>query len=119
MTELEEKRVAIAKFMGYKPILIKPDVYRLEQYSGFITEGDNPDDVWKLASQTIKYDGDWNALMQVVEKVEETNQGSVVIQSKNLVTVSFGSKTYSYFSGTLIENTFNACALFIKYYSQK
>lgn len=119
MTELEEKRVAMAKFMGHKPILVAPDVYRLEQYSGFVTEGDNPDSVWRLASQTLRYDADWNALMKVVERVENTNYGSIVIKGKNVVMISFDSKTYSYFSGTLIENTFEACSLFIKYFEQK
>lgn len=66
----------------------------------------------------LKFHNDWNWLMLVVDKIEETNLGSLEMQSKNLVLLQYNYKTEKYYNSTLIENVYNACIQFVKWYNE-
>ena len=88
-------------------------------------------------TENFKFDTDWNWLMTVLEKIKNIPNKEVygmlkyefdvildvphaqIVQSYKLY---FGDKTDKYFDvikyeGTFIENTFNACVEFIKFYN--
>ena len=123
-----ENNKIIAEFMGkeYKDNTI---VIYYNEFSGMNPSGK----VW----QECKYHTDWNWLMTVLEKIKNIPNKEVygmlryefdvildvphaqIVQSYKLY---FGDKTDKYFDvikyeGTFIENTFNACVEFIKFYN--
>lgn len=61
----------------------------------------------------------WNWLMQVVEKIEKTKKGTIIIHSKNIVEISFNYKTVKHYTSDLITNLFFACVEFIKWYNKE
>lgn len=67
--------------------------------------------------ENLDFSTSWDMLMQVVEKIEKTNLGSLEIQSKNLVLLQYNRKTDKYYNSTLIENVYNACVEFVKFYN--
>lgn len=72
-----------------------------------------------LFGEDLLFHNDWNWLMEVVEKIEETNLGSLEMQSKNLVLLQYNRKTEKYYNSTLIENVYNACTQFVKWYNKE
>lgn len=124
-----ENNKIIAEFMGYK-IQKDPTERFFGRYSHPITK------VW-IKENEISFDTDWNWLMTVLEKIKNIPNKEVygmlkyefdvildvphaqIVQSYKLY---FGDKTDKYFDvikyeGTFIENTFNACVEFIKFYN--
>lgn len=99
---LENNRL-IAKFMGHRY-----DDNRNSHSSS---------DFYYYEDSELEYNTSWDWLMEVVEKIEKTNLGSLEIQSKNLVLLQYNQKTAMYYNSTLIENVYNACVEFVKWYN--
>ena len=75
----------------------------------------------------LKFHTDWNWLMQVVEKIENTKYDNLtfdVFISKNKTHIHYSannewfSNIFLYEGKTKIENTYNACVEFIKWYNE-
>ena len=96
MKSIVENNKIIAEFMGYKLSLGTTDEY------------DTPYRVGEML-----FNSDWNWIMSVVEKIQKTNLADIIIHAKNMVEISYNGQTKTYFSGSLIENCFNACVEFI------
>lgn len=62
---------------------------------------------------------DWNWLMLVVEKIEKTNEGTLIIQSKGIVDISFNGETRTFYTGNLIDNVYEACNIFVDWYNEQ
>lgn len=103
-----ENNKLIAEFLGMQ----KTDLGWFDNEEVFSdTERDNTFD-------DLKFHRDWNWLMLVVNEIEKTKLGSLEIQSKNLVLLQYNQKTDKYYNSTLIENLYNACVEFIKWYNE-
>ena len=97
----------IADFMGVRSIRYG--------VSGLIYYIDNiPYQIFKL-----KYHSSWDWLMHVVIKIHRTNLADIVMHSKNLVEISYGGETKSYYSSSEIMNVFEACVDFIKWHNKQ
>jgi hypothetical protein len=77
--------------------------------------------------KVLKFNSDWNWLMEVVEKIE-TMGGAVCIGNGNCVMIIFYltdvmgesySETRELTGETKIEATYNACVEFIKWYNEQ
>lgn len=75
--------------------------------------------IGKVNPFLLKFHNDWNWLMMVVDKVEKSNLGTLEIQSKNLVIISYNGSTKKYYNDTLLLNTYNACVEFVKWYAKQ
>ena len=64
-----------------------------------------------------KFHNDWNWLMLVLEAIHKTNDASIQLDLKNIVTISFGRETKHFFSSDLIGNVYEACNAFIDWYN--
>jgi hypothetical protein len=70
------------------------------------------------------FDTDWNWLMQVVEKIEslgykETNVYVDISEGTFIHTLESNIEIAEVFGGTKIENTYNACIEFVKWYNNQ
>lgn len=108
-----ENNKLIAEFMGYKNNTPSKDFFQ------------HPTDKNRFDRiEYLKYDTDWNWLMEVVEKIESLSyQGYniyVDISEKTLIQ-SFESniEISEVFGGSKIENTYKACVEFIKWYNKQ
>ena len=70
----------------------------------------------QYTDQSLKFNSDWNRLMEVVEKIEKLKYfiqidsiGVVISKEKKIITVSDNRSK--------IEAVYNACLEFIKYYN--
>ena len=76
----------------------------------------------------LSFDTDWNWLMLVVEKIENTKYNNLtfdVFISKNKTHIHYSannewfSNIFLHEGKTKIENTYNACVEFIKWYNEQ
>lgn len=100
----------------------------LAEFLGWETNDDStvelPDNLanhWQGESRKedcLQFHNDYNWLMLVVERIEKTNLGTLEIQSKNLVLISYNGKRIQHFNSDLIGNVYNACIEFVKWWNQ-
>ena len=68
---------------------------------------------------SFKYHKDWNWLMQVVEKIENTQPISIIISCGNCEVYNCETaETLFFFEGVKIEAIYNACVAFIEWYNE-
>ena len=119
--EIIEGNKLIAEFMNVETAIgIKDNLYRLDEFSywepiPYQSEFDRKN--YFYASE-LKYHSSWDWLMPVVEKIEGTKQADIIIHTKNLVQISYNKETKTYFYGSLLQNAWDACIEFIKWYNQ-
>jgi hypothetical protein len=66
-----------------------------------------------------KYNEDYNSLMQVVEKIENTQPISIIISCGNCEVYNCETaETLFFFEGVKIEAVYNACVAFIEWYNE-
>lgn len=106
----------IAEFMGCKPIFKDKKEYQMVTHENMC-----------YGANELQYHKDWNWLMQVVEKIENTKYDNLtfdVFISKNKTHIHYSannewfSNIFLYEGKTKIENTYNACVEFIKWYNE-
>ena len=107
MKTIEEYNKLIAEFMG-----------RCGKVNKHLYWVNIPSVKWVTVEQ-MQYHSSWDWLMPVVEKIEKTNLGDVIIHGKNLVEISYNKQTQLYFESSLLENTWLACVEFIEWYNNK
>jgi hypothetical protein len=56
-------------------------------------------------------------LMSLAERIEKTNLGTLKIETKGVVTLSYNSKSSTFWTSDLKTNLFDACYEFIKWYN--
>jgi len=115
--------------MSLKPVLIAPDVYSLSQSPWVSVTGPTPERVWEDIGESLRYDKDWNYLMEVVreigfrEKTLKHLMGIVTMHSLNRTTIQ------CYFNERLIETidesdiagmkaTYEAVVKYIKWWNK-
>ena len=107
----------IAEEMGYKKKTPTKDIFQ------------HPADKNRFDRiEYLKYDTDWNWLMEVVEKIENTKIDNTIFDifiAKDKTHIHY-SKNDEWFSNIFIhegneklENTYNACIEFIKWYNNE
>jgi len=103
---METNNKLLAEFLGYKPNT--NGVYPIF----CINEGKG----WHL--ETMKFNYDWNWLMQVVDKIESLG---VVVEIRENVCYIETTPTdyYSELEETKIQATYNACVRFVKWYNEQ
>lgn len=99
----------IAEFMGKKHIMTEDEFLSMEHKPHYPT-----------VIEDLKYDSDWNWLMEVVERINNTGRFEVVIQ-KGFCYVSDESNelTLSCPASNTIEATYQAVVEFIKWYNNE
>lgn len=107
--EIIEGNKLIAEFMGLS-------YCTKHQYEGWYKNSEYNHRICDF--YRLKYNSSWDWLMPVVEKIEGTKQADIIIHTKNLVQISYNKETKTYFSGSLLQNTWLACAEFIKWHNQ-
>jgi len=124
----KENNKLIADFMGFESkdgIVYKIPQFKYEENSfGDIIYGDT----FSIYFDDMLFKTDWNWLMEVVEKIENTKTNNVIFDifiTKNKTHIHY-SKNDEWFSNiflhegkTKIENTYNACVEFIKWYNEQ
>ena len=115
MKTIEEGNKLIAEFMGAKNDI--SDIYYLPEFAHYFNSYGQIEwsDCFRL--NELKYYTSWDWLMPVVEKIQKTNLGDVVIHGKNLVEISYNQQTQLYFESSLLKNTWLACVEFIEWYN--
>lgn len=112
-----ENNKLIAEFMGYH----------------YVAETTSTHDYFMVKGRYIRPDGiifdtDWNWLMRVVEKIENTKYDNLtfdVFISKNKTHIHYSannewfSNIFLHEGKTKIENTYNACVEFINWYNEQ
>ena len=102
--EIIEGNKLIAEFMGVD----------VDSYTSYAEE------LRKCYSESdLEYHSSWDWLMPVVDKLMSTKQCDMIIHAKNLVVISYGGKTFSYYEMSLIENVWIAVVEFIKWYNSQ
>ena len=126
MKNIVENNKLIAEFMGvFDKILSTGNIHSWSDAPFYYTTEDTKEKVIKNICKYSKYDSDWNWLMEVVEKIEETE-----IENNILMLESIGNEAkFIYDDGcrflnsnigeTKIEAVYNACIEFIKWYNEK
>ena len=107
--QLIEGNKLIAEFMGFGDAGTNNMLYAIIIY-GKVVGYYHP--------ETMLFHKSWNWLMPVVEKIEQTKSASITIHAKNLVHISFNCGTDVFYSGSLIQNIWEAVIKFIKWYNE-
>jgi hypothetical protein len=106
-----ENNKLLAEFMGIK--YVYDDKY-IENIKEMRTNGVMFEQGYMLSE--LKYNTDWNWLMEVVEKIESL--GVVVEIKENVCYISpFPNNYIPELEKTKIEATYNACLSFVKWYN--
>jgi len=114
-----ENNKLIAEFMGYK---VETDLYGGIPVNGMKTI--------TVRTDSLKFHSDWNWLMEVVEKIEATEDptqkgvfASVEINKKYTRINCYYCRNRNYYNvtknGSKIEATYNACIAFINWYNEQ
>lgn len=111
---MENTDKLLAEFLGMKPHHNDSNVVILN------INGIN----YPFEVSELNYDTDWNRLMQVVEKIEslgykETNVYVDISEGTFIHTLESNIEIAEVFGGTKIENTYNACVEFVKWYNEQ
>jgi hypothetical protein len=108
---METNNKLLAEFMGFQQTNI--GWYDAEEVL-LRAERDNTFD-------NLKFDTDWNWLMQVVEKIESLNFAIKIVVNEALIFCEdWESLDYIYArEKTKIEATYNACVEFVKWYNEQ
>ena len=135
-----ENNKIIAEFMGAKEIITETThrIYKEFEMYGIIESIEDREDVKHFYQpEEMLFNSDWNWLMEVVEKIEQTtiketygqfNEKesnaivSVAIENKFCQILSNGiylNEIVSENEETKIEAVYNACVEFIKYYNEQ
>lgn len=119
MENIVENNKLLAEFLGYK-------IWSWDNENFYITKGATPNNETNYNIKRLKFDYDWNWLMEVVEKIEELEGFIVHINSFSTSYVYlkvecnrrfFHHKKY-FSKGGKIEATYIACVEFVKWYNQ-
>lgn len=111
--EITKNNLLIAGFMGIvKGDPSTPSGRALEFEKGKF------EDTGIIGDGFLRYRESWDALIPVAQRIERTKLGSIELRVKNLVYVSFGGSTKVFYTGTLIENMYDACVCFIEWYNK-
>lgn len=100
-----ENNKLLAEFMGLSIITFNKEMYLLKWKNNLVQQKDDT---------IFKFNSDWNWLMEVIEKIENTRcyvtiKGCAV----NMSTIVETS------APTKIEAVYNACVEFVKWYNQQ
>ena len=126
-TTIENNKI-IAEFMGAKEIITETThrIYKEFEMYGIIESIEDREDIKHFYQpEEMLFNSDWNWLMEVVEKIEETE-----IENNILMLESIGNEAkFIYDDGcrflnsnigeTKIEAVYNACIEFIKWYNEQ
>jgi hypothetical protein len=84
--------------------------------NGYYISPFDKDDI--LTTLELKFHSDWNWIMQVVEKIEETSPISIIISCGNCEVYNCEtSETMFFVEGVKIEAVYNACVRFVEWYN--
>lgn len=109
-----ENNKIIAEFLGYN--VVKEQDFLNSNYD------ENLLNDRLMIDRQLKYNSDWNQLMQVIEKIESLDY--VFAIHNETVNVFNGQNNSQYYNEyfeykTKIESVFNACLNFIKWYNEQ
>lgn len=116
-----ENNKLIAEFMGLRPKMESPDVYSYSDMPFFSVRENNPEKVMDAIVKYVKYDKDWNWLIEVVEKIEKNyivdicGKAVSIHENNGEMIVDLCGKNYS----NKTEAVYNACIEFIKWHNQQ
>ena len=124
MTTIEKNRL-LSEFLGLKPTEINGRYSISKNHIHVNCETEK--EAFESFCKSAKFDTDWNWLMQVVEKIEDMQDGeegdiirfhfySVNIYFNTCEIVGANILVDDY--PTKIENVYNACAEFVKWYNE-
>lgn len=105
MKTIEEGNKLIAEFMG-----------RCGKVNKHLYWVNIPSVKWVTVEQ-MQFHTSWDWLMPVVEKIQITNQCDIIIHAKNIVDASYNSQTQLYYTGSLLQNVWQAVVEFIEWYN--
>lgn len=109
-----ENNKIIAEFMGKKELITE------KQFLNYEHETFNPTII-----EYLKYDTDWNWLMEVVEKIKKVSDEDDFLDKLNTlnsrISIELENQLESCFrkSYLSIEQVYNACIEFIKWYNEQ
>jgi len=107
ISTIEENNKLIAEFLGY-------ETYEM---NGVLNVEYSENNIRTI--QDTHYHIDWNWLMEVVEKIENTQPISIIISCGNCEVYNCETaETIFFFEGVKIEVVYNACIEFIKWYNE-
>jgi hypothetical protein len=93
----------------------------IAEFMGFTIIGHNAcvKDNYLFYDAELKFHSDYNWLMQVVEKIENTQPISIIISCGNCEVYNCETaETLFFFEGVKIEAVYNACVAFIEWYNE-
>lgn len=114
MCAIKDNNKLIAEFMGKKHIMTEDELLSIEHKPHYPT-----------VIEDLKYDSDWNWLMEVVEKIESLEDNRFLFQMSTRQgfyaevreRFSYETKIEDAWGKTRIEAVYNACVEFIKWYN--
>lgn len=143
MDTLENNKL-IAEFMGFKKAFVRntkgisydydlPDNFELIKETETTIEGEWCEILLEqdyCMIKDLKFHNDWNWLMQVVEKIENSKYVDEFVIKKcsvfglNVLITPISYDTFNFFHCTLkdetkIQTVYNACVEFIKWYNEQ
>ena len=101
---LQEKQILLAEFLGFKTFIRGKDTVCIGDYE-------------KDGDKIVKFDSDWNWIMQVVEKIEKLyHLHGVRIEGKWCYIIT--NKNFDVRAETKLEAVFEACVQFVEWYNK-
>lgn len=67
---MKETNKLIAKFMGFRAKMVKPNVYKYADPPFILIEKDTPEEVLDSFAEYAKYHESWDWLIPVIEKIQ-------------------------------------------------
>lgn len=112
MKNLESNEL-IVDFMGIRPVMYSPDSYGWSDQPYYSIHENTPEKVMRGIISYVKYDSDWNWLMEVVEKCLSSPEiGESRDWDHHYASIHDGVW------GLSKENTYTAVVEFIKWYNK-
>jgi hypothetical protein len=122
MNRLESNKL-LAEFMGvFDKILSTQNIHSWSDAPFYYTTENSKEKVIENISNYVKYDTDWNWLMQVVEKIENYNEFANVLFAPQGCAIDVYIENGFAFSNdcnTKIEAVYNACVEFVKWFNNQ
>ena len=119
MTTRESNKL-LAEFMGvFDKILSTQNIHSWSDAPFYYTTENSKEKVIENISNYVKYDTDWNWLMEVVEKIEDL--GNDVSITTNYIQIAFDEgEQFIVAEDTKIkiDTLYNACVEFVQWYNK-